>query len=112
VSIEGVITIFLDFIALWWGFQWAYALTVLFLGSVIVDYYDWGTWENPQNALQKAINFIMAFIFGAGPYLYKKFRKYNWFTRRLALLGVLIVGGIAAILAYLAIEAVLNFLFL
>ncbi|KKK38743.1 hypothetical protein WQ57_07080 [Mesobacillus campisalis] len=109
---EEFVTYFLDFIGLWWAFQWGYALTVLVLGSVIVDYYDWGTWENPQNALQKIINFLMAFLFGFGPYFYKKFRKYNWLVRRLALLGVLIVGGIAAILAFLAIEAVLNFLFL
>jgi hypothetical protein len=112
VSIEGMVNGFLDFIALWWGFQWAYALTVLFLGSVIVDYYDWGTWENPQNAFQKAINFLMAFLVGAGPYLYKKFRKYNWFIRRLALLGVLIVGGLGAILAHLVLGAALKFLFL
>ncbi|ALC90589.1 hypothetical protein AM500_12930 [Bacillus sp. FJAT-18017] len=115
MSIEGFVTILLECIALWLAFQWTYALAVLLLGSTMVDYYDWGTWENPENALQKIITFIMAFFVGAGPYVYKLFRfkkKYNWLTWRLAFLGVLIGGGIAAALAYFAIEAVLNFLFL
>ena len=115
MSIEEFVTFLLDFITIWWGGQWGFALTVLVLGSVMVDYYDWGTWEHPHNALQKGINFLMAFLIGAGPYFYKKFRfkkKYNWITWRLAFLGVLIGGGILAILVFDLISTVLNFLFL
>ena len=115
MSIEGIVTVFLESIALWWAFHWAYALTILVLGSVMVDYYDWGTWEQPQNILQKIINCLMAFLWGAGPYFYKKFRfkkKYNWFTWRLAFIGVLIGGGIAAILVFQVIKVVLKFLLL
>lgn len=115
MSIEGIITYFLDFLFLWWGVQWVYALTVLLLGSVMVDYYDWGTWEEPQNALQKILTWIMMLLIGIGPYFYKKFRfkkKYNWFTWRLAFLGLLVGGGIVAILVFQLIKAVLIFLFL
>jgi hypothetical protein len=112
VSIEEILRWTLELISFWLAVQWGYALAVLVLGRVIVDYYFYGTWENPENAIQKIINFLMAFLFGFGPYFYKKFRKYNWLMRRLALLGVLIAGGITAILAYLGIEAVLKFLFL
>ncbi|ALC90585.1 hypothetical protein AM500_12905 [Bacillus sp. FJAT-18017] len=113
MGIEAFVTVFLDFIMLWWAFHWGISLTVLVLGSVMVDYYDWGTWEHPQNVLQKIINFLMAFIWGAGPYFYKLFRfkkKYNRFTWRLAFLGVLIGGGIAAMLVFQLIKEVLNLL--
>jgi hypothetical protein len=110
VNTEEIVTWILEIISFWLAVQWGYALAVLVLGRVIVDYYFYGTWENPENVVQKIINFLMAFLFGFGPYFYKKFRKDSWLKRRLALLGVLIAGGIAAILAYLALEAVLKLL--
>ncbi|ALC90587.1 hypothetical protein AM500_12920 [Bacillus sp. FJAT-18017] len=112
MSIDEIVRWTLDIISFWLAVQWGYGLVVLVLGRVIVDYYNYGTWEHPQNVLHKLINFLMSFFFGFGPYFYKKFRKYNWLIRKLALIGVLIVGGIAAILVFLAIEAVLKFLFL
>ncbi|ALC90586.1 hypothetical protein AM500_12915 [Bacillus sp. FJAT-18017] len=115
MSIEEFVSIFLDILILWWGVQWTYALTVLLLGSVMVDYYDWGTWEDPQNIVQKTLTFIMAFLIGVGPYFYKKFifeKKYNWYKWRLAFLGLLIGGGLGAMLVFQMIKVALNFLFL
>ncbi|WP_043931906.1 hypothetical protein [Bacillus sp. EB01] len=114
MSVEGFVSVFLDFLILWWGGQWAFALTILVLGSAMVEYCEWGTWENPKNIVQKTLTFIMVFLIRAGPYIYKKFsfeKKYNWYKWRLAFLGVLIGGGIAAMQVFQLIKAVLNFLF-
>ncbi|ALC90588.1 hypothetical protein AM500_12925 [Bacillus sp. FJAT-18017] len=114
MSIEGFVTILLDIIGLWLGIQWVYALTVLLLGNVMVDYYDYGTIENPINILDKIINFILKFTIGVGPCFYKKLRfkkKYNWFTWRLAFLGGLLGGGLVALIVFEIINAAKNFIF-
>ena len=92
--------------------QWGSVLLFLVLEWAMVDYYRWGTFENPTNVFQKSVNFGMALFMGSGYFLYSKFEKYNWIKRKLFMLLSLLIHGISSMIVYYAITATLEWLFL
>lgn len=93
---------------MWFITQISFSFTVLVLGNVMMDFYEWGTYEQPVTTYQKTVNFIMAFLIGAGPFIYKKLLRYPWWKRKLYMTGSVIAMLIGSILFYklliLAIE--------
>ncbi|RSD27005.1 hypothetical protein [Mesobacillus subterraneus] len=104
MALKEIFDIILGLIGLLLSAQFAFALTILLLGNMMLDYYEWGTYEKPANLMQKIVNVIMGLIIGIGPYFYKKFLRYNWFLRKLMMLGFLLIMGILSILVYQIIK--------
>jgi hypothetical protein len=102
-----MLDIILGLIGLLLSAQFAFALTILLLGNMMLDYYEWGTYQKPANLMQKIVNGIMRLIIGIGPYFYKRILRYNWFLRKLIMLGFLLLMGILSILVYQIIKWVL-----
>ncbi|WP_257350763.1 hypothetical protein [Pseudalkalibacillus decolorationis] len=82
-------------------FQWSSVLLFFAAEWVIVDYYKWGVYENPETKFQKVMNFIMNMFLGSGYYFYNRFQKYNWITRKFFMLIALLLQGILSITVYL-----------
>jgi|GEM_PF-1595918 len=95
-------------LAIYFCAQIGYATLVLLMGFIITDYFQLIIWEKPTNIFTKTITFISYFLFGAGPYLDKKFRKYSFLKRKLYLLGCIIVMIIASVLIYYGVTALLK----
>lgn len=87
-------------IVMWFVTQISFGFTVLVLGNVMMEYYEWGTYEQPLTTYQKTVNFIMAFLIGAGPFIYKKLLKYPWWKRKLCMTGSIIAMIVGSILFY------------
>ncbi len=99
-------------LAAWAGIQGAYALTILLLGSVMIEYYDWGIYEKPETLYQKSINVFFASLLGIGPYIYKRISRYNWFARKFLMIIFLFLFMIVSIYVYKFIIFILKNLFL
>ncbi|MCM3663670.1 hypothetical protein M3204_04600 [Mesobacillus subterraneus] len=107
MAIKEIFDIILGVIGLLLSAQFAFALTILLLGNMMIEYYEWGTYEKTETKYQKTVNGIMGLIIGIGPFFYKRFIKYNWFLRKLIMLGFLLLMGITSILVYQFIKWVL-----
>ncbi|MEB6548584.1 hypothetical protein MXL46_05610 [Heyndrickxia sporothermodurans] len=92
--------------------QFTYGCTILLLGRVMTDYYEWGTFEHPNTIFQKVTNAFMIVTISSGYYINKKLMKYNWFTRKLLLLFALILQGIISIIVYYIVYGGLKAIFL
>jgi hypothetical protein len=112
MNAEEIITYIGYIIAAWAGIQGAYALTILLLGSVMIEYYDWGIYEKPETLYQKSINFFFASLLGIGPFIYKRISRYNWFARKFLMIVFLFLYMIASIYVYKFIIFILRTLFL
>ncbi|NPC91491.1 hypothetical protein HOO54_04325 [Bacillus sp. WMMC1349] len=93
------------------GAQFAYGLTIFLLSSVMMEYYEWGTFKNPTNRFQKSVNFGTALFFGLGYFVYKRLYKYNWFLRKLYFLLFLVVSGILSVFIILIVSDILHYIF-
>lgn len=80
--------------------QNAYAFVILLLGQVQIKYYEWGIFENPENSLQKSVNFFLRFFVGVGPYIYKKTANHSWFVSKLLYLLYFLLFGIVSIIFF------------
>ncbi|WP_368505737.1 hypothetical protein AB3N04_09135 [Alkalihalophilus sp. As8PL] len=80
--------------------QISYAFLVLILGSVIVEYYEWGVFRPAETGFQKLTNAIMKGFFGIGPYFYKRYKKHNWLTAKVLYFFTFIGICIGAFVAY------------
>ncbi|MFT9596420.1 hypothetical protein [Mesobacillus sp.] len=87
-------------IVMWFVVQISYSLLILVLGNVMMEYYEWGTYENAATAYQKTVNSIMGFLIGVGPYMYKKLLKHPWWKRKLYMLGFVLAMFIGSIIFY------------
>lgn len=67
---------------------------------IMVDFYRLGTFENPESIFDRIPDLCMKFILGMGYYFYNKYRRYNWFIRKLLMLITLIVYSFLAIILY------------
>ncbi|WP_226679032.1 hypothetical protein [Mesobacillus jeotgali] len=88
-------------IVMWFIAQISYSFLILILGNVMMEYYEWGTYESPSTVYQKTVNFIMGFLLiGVGPYIYKRLLKHPWWKRKLYMLGSVLVLFIGSIIFY------------
>jgi hypothetical protein len=87
-------------ITMWFIVQISYSFLILVLGNVMMEYYEWGTYEGPATAYQKTVNFIMGFLMGVGPYIYKKLLIHPWWKRKLYMLGFVLAMTIGSIIFY------------
>ncbi|UAC48404.1 hypothetical protein K6959_18250 [Bacillus aquiflavi] len=99
------VEIILLIIVNWMGLQIVYSFLVLIGGRIITDYFEWAVYEDPPNFFCKCTNFFMYSVFGAGPYLNKKFMRYSWIKRKF-LLFLSIIGMI--FLSFLLYEIIIK----
>ena len=78
----------------------------------MVDYYRWGTFKDPTSIFQKILNIVMAIAMGSGYFLYSKFEKYNWITRKIFMLISLVIHGILCIIVYYIITIPIEWIIL
>ncbi|AZB44615.1 hypothetical protein CEF21_21280 [Bacillus sp. FJAT-42376] len=90
--------------------QNAYAFTLIIMGNILLEYYQWGIFENPKHWFPKTTNFILRFLFGIGPYFYKKLhnQERSWFSRKALYLGWYLLFSVVCILFYSIISTILN----
>ncbi len=91
--------------------QFAFGLSILLLGRIMMNYYERGTYRAPSNSFQKTVNFTTALFMGSGYYIYKKLYKYNCFFRKLYFLLFLVGGGILSIVTYYILSFILHSIF-
>jgi hypothetical protein len=112
MSAEEIITYTGYALAVWATIQGGYALTILLLGNVMVEYYEWGTYEKPETLYQKSVNTFFVTFMGIGPFIYKKLLRNNWFVRKLLMVVFLFLYMITSIYVYKFITFILKALFL
>ncbi|WP_079506534.1 hypothetical protein [Mesobacillus jeotgali] len=112
MTVEEVIYFIEMTIVIWFLFQSGYAMAVLLVGRVMIEYYEWGIFENPSTLYEKTINTLLTVTAGVGPFIYKKLYKVNWFFRKILMLLFLILFGIAGIVIYQIVSISLRSLFL
>ena len=93
------------------GLQWGSVLLFLLLEWAMVDYYRFGTFEKPTNIFEKILNIVMAIAMGSGYFLYSKFEKYNWITRKFFMLVSLVIHGILCFIVYFIITIPIEWIF-
>jgi len=98
-------------IVIWFVTQIAYSVTILLAGNVMIEYYEWAIYEKPSTKYEKTINFIMGFLIGAGPYVYKKFYKHPWWKRKLFMLGSVLAMTIGSVIIYKLLMVVVRTVF-
>ncbi|WP_242556306.1 hypothetical protein [Bacillus sp. HU-1818] len=91
--------------------QFAYGLSILLLGNIMMNYYEWGTFRDPSKLFQKVVNFGTGLFMGSGYFVYKRLYKYNWFLRKLYFLIFLVGGGILSIIIYYILSFILHTIF-
>ncbi|WNF22702.1 hypothetical protein [Mesobacillus jeotgali] len=112
MSAEEIIIFIEKTIAMWFVFQSGYGAAVFILGRVIIEYYEWGIFENPSTPYEKTINSLLTITVGVGPFIYKKLYRVNWFFRKIFMLLFLILFGIAGVIIFNIISIALRSIFL
>ncbi len=78
----------------------AFGIATVFLGSVMINYYDWGMSYPPENMFQKLVNLFLISFLGLGPSIYKRMEHLNWFYRRIVLFIIMLVFGLIGVIIY------------
>ncbi|WNF22703.1 hypothetical protein [Mesobacillus jeotgali] len=112
MSTEEIIYFIEKTIVVWFLFQSGYAMAVLLVGRVMIEYYEWGIFEKPSTLYEKTINTLLTVTAGVGPFVYKKLYKVNWLFRKILMLLFLILFGIVGIIIYQIVSIALRSLFL
>ncbi|RSD27004.1 hypothetical protein [Mesobacillus subterraneus] len=98
-------------IVMWFITQVTFSFLVLVLGDLMVEYYEWGTYEQPSNGYQKTVNATMGFLIGAGPFVYKILLKYPWWKRKLFMMGFFFIFLFSSILTYQLLMMIVRIVF-
>ena len=93
-------------------FQSGYAMAVLLVGRVMIEYYEWGRFDKPTTSYEKTINTLLTVTAAVGPFVYKRLYKVNWFFRKILMLLFLILFGIIGIIIYQIVSIALRSIFL
>ena len=78
----------------------------------MIEYYEWGIFENPSTPYEKTINFLLTVTVGMGPFIYKKLYKVNWLFRKILMLLFLILFGLAGVILFNIVSTALRLIFL
>ncbi|MDV2886666.1 hypothetical protein RYX45_15850 [Alkalihalophilus pseudofirmus] len=90
--------------------HFGFGLGIMFVGKLLVDYYEWGIFDPPETKFQKATNIFMRSIVGLCPYLYNRYKKYNWLVAKLLYIVSYLLLGILALILYQILSGLLNLL--
>lgn len=112
MNTEEIINFIEKAIVVWFIFQSGYAMAVFLTGRVMIEYYEWGIFEEPSTPYEKTINTLLTVTAGVGPYVYKKLYRFNWFFRKILMAIFLILFGIVGVIIYQVVSTVLRALFL
>jgi hypothetical protein len=112
VNAEEVILFIEKASVMWFIAQSGYGIAVAILGRVMIEYYEWGIFEQPSTPYEKTINTLLTVTVGVGPFIYKKLYKVNWFFRKILMLLFLILFGLAGVIIFIIISIVLRAIFL
>ncbi|MBD1380438.1 hypothetical protein [Metabacillus arenae] len=82
------------------GIQLVSVFLLMVIEWYMVDYYEFGTFENPESIFDKIHNFFMQLFHGSGYFFYKRYRKKIWILRKLYMLIALILQGVASIIVF------------
>jgi hypothetical protein len=109
--IEEIIYVLKMLFAAYLTVQWT-SIFLFFIGEwFMVDYYEYGTFENPKNTFDKVINFGMAFLMGSGYYWYRRFSKQKWIIRKMNMFIFLVLQGIISIITFYIVTVPLDLIF-
>lgn len=108
---EETTEIIKSIIALLLTSQCAYAFALLIVGNTLLEYYEWGIFEKPKHWVPKTTNFILKFIFGIGPFLYKKLNHHSWLAKKALFLLCFIGMVIGSFIIYLILSSIINIAF-
>lgn len=107
-----IIEIITTVIGAWFTAQFTFGLVTVLLGNVIVEHVETGVFRNTKNPLLKLFTYIVLFLFGLAPFIYKKLSKFSWLMRRLLMFVITLVVGILFMIIYYIIKAALYAVFL
>ncbi|MCM3616936.1 hypothetical protein M3936_04985 [Sutcliffiella horikoshii] len=68
------------------GAQAAYFIVLFLIGSWAMEWYEWGTFENPDNLFKKIVNFFTISIFGLAYWVGRKVQNKNFLMRKVIIL--------------------------
>lgn len=68
------------------GAQITYGISIFFLEDTMTSFYASAIYEKAETIYQKSVNFFMLGTIGSGYHIYVKFKKYNWFVRKILFL--------------------------
>ncbi|OLS36346.1 hypothetical protein BTR22_12655 [Alkalihalophilus pseudofirmus] len=88
--------------------HFGFGLGIVVVGKLLVDYYEWGIFTPPETKFQKTTNIFMRSIVGLGPYIYNRFKKYNWLVAKLLYIVSYLILGVAALIVYQVISVLLQ----
>ncbi len=103
--IEGLLSYYLSI-------QVIFSILVFLLGSVVLDVYETGVYENPKTVFQRTLTFVTNAFIGIGPYLNKKFLKYSFLKRKFFMLIAIVVQFFASVIVYYVMKNLLRAIFL
>jgi hypothetical protein len=103
--IEGILSYYLSI-------QIMFSILVLLLDRVVLDIYETGIYEKPENAFQRILTFCMNAILGVGPTLNKKFLQYSWIKRKTLMVLSIFVLFWVAVVFYYVVKNLLRAIFL
>jgi hypothetical protein len=88
--------------------HFGFGLGILFVGKLLVDYYEWGIFDPPETKFQKITNIFMRSIVGLCPFLYNRFKSYNWLVAKLLYIVSYLLLGVVALVLYQIISRLLH----
>ncbi|MGN7296555.1 hypothetical protein [Ferdinandcohnia sp. SAFN-114] len=111
-STAEIIELITTVIGAWLTLQFVVCIVTFLLGNVMVEHVETGVFRNTKNPFLKFFTFIVLFLFGIGPLIYKKLDRFSWIVRRLFMLVITLVLGLLFMLIYYIIKIALHAVFL
>jgi hypothetical protein len=78
IDIEMAVYLFSFFIYAVLGSQLAHSFGFLIIGTILLERYEDGISDPPVNLLDRMFNAMQRGMFGIGPRVYKKLKRFNW----------------------------------
>lgn len=111
-STAEIIEVITTVIGAWFTLQFVVCLVTILLGNVMVDHVETGVFRNTKNPFLNLFTFIVLFLLGLGPFIYKKLVRFSWIVRRLLMLVITLVMGLLFMFIYYIIKVALHVIFL
>jgi hypothetical protein len=111
IDIEMTVYLFSLFIYAILGSQLAHSFGFLIIGTILLERYEDGISDPPVNVLDRIFNAMQKGMFGMGPRVYKKLKRFNWLIGKALFIVFFCVQGFLTFILVEIISSVVDSFF-
>jgi hypothetical protein len=111
MDIEMVVYLFSLIIYAILGSQLAHSFGFLIIGTIFLERYEDGISDPPVNVWDKMFNGMQKGMYGIGPRVYKKLKRFNWFIGKALFIVFFCIQGFLTFVLVEIISSIVDSLF-